>query len=79
MQLKLGSCVTVSAAQAGSYSPDSTPSLGTSICCRCGPKKKKKRALVPFKRLTAYSPPGLHLQTLGSGFNTSFGGHKYVV
>ena len=25
-----------------SYSSDSTPSLGTSICCRCGPKKKKK-------------------------------------
>ena len=22
----------------------STPSLGTSICCRCGPKKKKKEA-----------------------------------
>ena len=29
--------------------PNSTPSLGTSICCRCGPektKKKKKRQLI---------------------------------
>jgi len=26
-------------AVAGSYSSDSTPSLGTSICCRYGPKK----------------------------------------
>ena len=25
--------------QAGSYSQDSTPSLGTSICHRCSPKK----------------------------------------
>ena len=24
---------------------DSTPSLGTSICCRCGPKKKKKESI----------------------------------
>ena len=29
--------------QASSYSSDWTPSLGTSICCRCGPKKKKKK------------------------------------
>ena len=25
------------------YSSDSTPSLGTSICCRCGPPPKKER------------------------------------
>ena len=30
-------------AVAGSYSSDSTPSLGTSVCCRCGPKKQKGR------------------------------------
>ena len=29
-------------AQASSYSSDLTPSLGTSICLRCGPKKKKR-------------------------------------
>ena len=28
-------------AVAGSYSSNSTLSLGTSICCRCGPKKTK--------------------------------------
>ena len=37
----LGSHVAV--AVAGSYSCDLTPSLGTSICCGCGPKKKKKK------------------------------------
>ena len=29
--------------QAGSYSFDSIPSLGTSICHGCGPKKTKKK------------------------------------
>ena len=29
-------------AQAHSSSSDSTPSLGTSICCRCSPKKTKR-------------------------------------
>ena len=29
-------------AVAGSYSSDSTPSLGTSICPQCGPKKQNK-------------------------------------
>ena len=27
-----------------SYSSDSTPSLGTSICCKCTPFKKKKKS-----------------------------------
>ena len=34
----LGSGVAVAAVEASSSSSDSTPSLGTSICCRCGPK-----------------------------------------
>ena len=29
--------------KAGSHSSDLTPSLGTSICCRCGPKKTKEK------------------------------------
>ena len=39
----LGSCIAVAmaVAMAGSYSSDSIPSLGTSICHRCGPKKAK--------------------------------------
>ena len=39
----LGSLVAVAVAQAGSYSSDSTPSLGTSICHMCGPKKQKQK------------------------------------
>ena len=43
----LGSHVAVAVVEAGSHSLDLTPSLGTSICCRCGPIKttttKKKR------------------------------------
>ena len=42
-QTQLRSHVTVAVVQAGSCSFDSTPSLGTSICHRCGPKKKKKK------------------------------------
>ena len=33
----------VAVAVAGSCSSDLAPSLGTSICCGCGPKKKKKK------------------------------------
>ena len=43
--MQLGSSVAVAVAQAGSCSCDSTPSLGTSICCECGPKKKKTKKL----------------------------------
>ena len=42
-QTQLGSQVTVAVAQASSYSSNSTPSLGTSICWRCGPKETKKK------------------------------------
>ena len=31
--------------QAGGRSSDSAPKLGTSICCRCSPKKKKKKKM----------------------------------
>ena len=41
-QMWLGSGVAVSMAQVGSYSSDSTPSLGISICHGCSPKKTKK-------------------------------------
>ena len=42
-QTWLGSGVAVAVAQAGGYSSYSTPSLGTSICHRCSPKKQKKK------------------------------------
>ena len=38
---RLGSRVAVAMALAGSYSSDSTPSLGTSMLYVCGPKKQK--------------------------------------
>ena len=41
LQMRLGSHVAVAVAWAGSCSSDSTPSLGTSICLRCGPKTQK--------------------------------------
>ena len=40
--MRLGSCIVVAVVQAGCFSSNSTPSLGTSICCRCGPKKTHK-------------------------------------
>ena len=33
----------VAMAQAGGYSSNSVPSLGTSRCCRCSPKKTGKK------------------------------------
>ena len=41
-QTRLGSGMAVAVGQAGSYSSDSTPRLGTSMCSRCGHKKKHK-------------------------------------
>ena len=40
-QIQLRSCVAVAVAVAGSYSSNSTPSVGTPICLWCGPKKNK--------------------------------------
>ena len=37
--MRLGSYAAVAVVQAKGYSSDLTPSLGTSICCRGGPKK----------------------------------------
>ena len=42
-QTQLGSGIAVPVAEAGSYSSNLTPSLGTSICRGCGPKKQKKK------------------------------------
>ena len=43
LQTRLGSCIAVAVAEASGYSSDETPSLGTSICHRCGPKKQKEK------------------------------------
>ena len=42
LQMWLGSCVAVAVVQAGPCSSSLTPSLGTSICHLCGPKKTKQ-------------------------------------
>ena len=39
-QTWLGSGLAVAVVEAGSCSSNSTPRLGTSICCRCSPEKK---------------------------------------
>ena len=40
--MQFGSGVAVAVVKAGSCSSDLTPGPGTSICCRCGQKKKKE-------------------------------------
>ena len=45
-QMWLGSDIAVAAAQAGSYSSNSTPILGTSKYHRCSPKSQKKIGVV---------------------------------
>ena len=42
-QTRLGSGVAVAEVWASGYSSDSTPRLGTSICHRCGPRKKEEK------------------------------------
>ena len=42
-KIRLGSWVASAVALAGRCSPDSSPSLGTYVWCRCSPKKTKKK------------------------------------
>ena len=53
-QTQLRSDVAVAVSQASSYSSDLIPRLGTSVCCKCGPKKqkKKKRKKMYFQSFT---------------------------
>ena len=43
LQARLGPRVAVAVVRASSYSSDWTSSLGTSICCGCGPKTTKDK------------------------------------
>ena len=56
-QMQLGSGITVSLVQACSCSPDSTPSLGTSLCRRCSHKKTKKKEEEAAAAASLASPP----------------------
>ena len=42
-QMRLGFSMAVAVVQPSSYSSNLTPSLGTSICCGCSPKKTKRK------------------------------------
>ena len=53
-RLRSGMAVAVAVAVAGSCSSNWTPSLGTSICHGCGPKKKKKKK----KKMLGLKAPG---------------------
>ena len=44
----------VAVAVAGSFSSNLTPSLGTSVCLGCGPKKRKKNNHMPINRSWSY-------------------------
>ena len=59
-QMQLGSVIAMAVATAGSCSVDLTPSLGTSICCRCGPKKKKKKKERKRKKERRELDPACH-------------------
>ena len=48
-QTWLRSGVAVAVVEAGSCSSDSTPSLGTSICCGYGPKKTEDKKILRYK------------------------------
>ena len=60
----LGSGVAVAVAWAGSYSSDSPPSLETSMCHRCSPKKTKKKKK-RFSHISIYKTWLIH----SSGFS----------
>ena len=60
-QTRLGSGVAVALAYAGSYSSDLTPSLGTSLCSGCSPKKAIKEKKKKRKKACIY--PDSYLQT----------------
>ena len=62
MKTRLRSGVAVAVVLAGNCSSNLTPSLGTSICLGCGPKKQKKKkssedklSWFPFPTLAGYS------------------------
>ena len=57
-QMRLDSVMPVAVTYACSCSSDSTPSLGSSICHRCGPKKKKKERKKKERKKKERRSPG---------------------
>ena len=79
-QTQLRSHIAVAVVQASSYSSDSTPSLGTSICLGCGPKKqsinqstvKKKKKTHLHLDLFSKRSSAANLCCLPSGMSYSY-------
>ena len=65
MQLRSG--VAAAVAWASGYKSDSTPSLGTSICHGCSPKKRRKKGVSKynssFQSLTCLLPSFSNMHT----------------
>ena len=75
--LRSGVAVAVAVAEAGSYRSYSTPNLGTSICLRCGRKKKRQKQtkLTPtFIHLKQPQHLLLHTGFVGQGFTSGLAG-----
>ena len=51
--MRLGSGVAVAVVHASSYSSNYNPSLGTSICHGCSPKKKQRKKKIVLATLLA--------------------------
>ena len=54
LQMQLGSGVAMTVVQACSGSSNSTPSPGTSMCYRCGPKRKKEKERKKYGLVTRH-------------------------
>ena len=61
-------------AEAGSYSSHSIPSLGTSICCKCGPKKAIKKEQGEGRNGRRFSPKKEWRFFLSRSDSSMFGG-----
>ena len=65
-QIRLRCCIAVAVAVTDICSPNSTPSLGTSICRKWGPKKQKKEKWI-YSVVTIFavqpSDPVIHIYT----------------
>ena len=57
LQTRLRPCIAIAVVQASSCSCNSTPSLGTSICCRWSPKKQNKQK---ENKTSSLNPTYLH-------------------
>ena len=54
LQIWLRSGIAVAVVQAGDFSSYSIPNLGTSICCKCGPKKTKDKKKWSLNSMQAF-------------------------